>query len=116
MKTEENRRQRDDLTVLRGQLRTAKAQIRHLKDILKGREINPVERLLLREIGEAHIDDAFEVSFVETLELSKTQLEYHLARLLKRGYIEVRFVDPELGDNFAITQKGRRALLQPSLH
>ena len=117
MKTAPNTgKQRDEVAALRGQLRSAKAQIRHLKDILKGRELDPVEYDLLYRIGEAHIDDAFEVSFYESLEVSKTRLEFHLTRLLKRGYIEVRFVDPEFGDNFAITQKGRNALFQPSLH
>jgi hypothetical protein len=58
------------------------------------------------------MDDAFEVTFAENLSLSKGQLEFHLTRLLKRGYIDVRFVDPEFGDNFAITQKGRRAIFE----
>ena len=117
MKTTANTGKHDgETTRLRSQLRTAKAQIKHLRDILKGREIDPVEHRLLQEIGEAHIDDAFEVSFIETLELTRTRLEFYLTRLLHRGYIEVRFVDPELGDNFAITQKGRRALFGPSLH
>ena len=75
-----------------------------------------VQRELLTEIAECHIDDAFEVTFAENLRLSKGRLEFHLTRLLKRGYIEVRFIDPELGDNFAITQKGRRALFQKLLH
>ena len=116
MKTEVNRAKRDETAALRSQLRSAKAQIRRLKDILKGRELDPVEYDLLHEIGEAHIDDAFAVSFAATLDLSKTRLEYHLTRLLKRGYIEVRFIDPELDENYAITQKGRRALFQLSLH
>ena len=85
--------------------------------LLKGRtRLDPVERDLLTEIAECHVDDAFEVTFAESLNLSKGKLEYHLARLLKRGYIDVRFVDPQLGDNFAITQKGRRALFQPNIH
>jgi DNA-binding MarR family transcriptional regulator len=75
-----------------------------------------MERELLREVAECHIDDAFMVTFAENLNLSKGELEYHLTRLLKRGYIDVRFVDPQFGDNFAITQKGRRVLFQPSLH
>ena len=116
MKTAPNIGKRREVAALRGQLRSAKAQIRHLKDIIKGRELDPVEYDLLQEIGEAHIDDSFEVSFAASLDLSKTRLEFHLSRLLKRGYIEVRFVDPEFGDNFAITQKGRSALFRPSLH
>lgn len=116
MKTEVNRHKRDETAALRSQLRSAKAQIRRLRDILKGRELDPVEYELLYEIGEAHIDDAFAVSFYTSLKLTKTRLEFYLTRLLKRGYIEVRFIDPELDENYAITQKGRRALFRPSLH
>jgi hypothetical protein len=118
MKTTPNTDKPDERAVLRGQLRSAKAQIRHLKnEVLKGRtRLYPVERNLLEEIAECHIDDAFEVTFAESLRLSKGQLEFHLTRLLKRGYIEVRFIDPELDENYAITQKGRRALFQKYLH
>ena len=100
--------------MLRGQLRNAKAQIRHLRnEVLKGRtRLDPVERALLQEIADAHIDDAFEVTFAANLGLPKGRLEFHLCRLLKRGYVEVRFVDPELEENYAITQKGRAALFQ----
>jgi DNA-binding MarR family transcriptional regulator len=118
MKIEANRQKRDETAALRSQLRNAKAQIRHLKnEILKGRtRLNPVEIKLLTEIAECHIDDAFAVTFAESLGLTKGQLDFHLTRLIKRGYIDVRFVDPELGDNFAITQKGRRAIFQKYLH
>ena len=118
MKTAENRRRKVDVALLRSQLRTAKAQIRHLKnEVLKGRtRLDPVERDLLTEIAECHVDDAFAVTFAESLNLSRGKLEFHLTRLLKRGYIDVRFVDPQFGDNFAITQKGRRAIFQSSAH
>ena len=119
MKTMANRSRRlRDVRLLKSQLRSAKAQIRHLKnEILKGRtRLDPIERDLLAEIAECHVDDAFAVSFAESLNLSKGKLDYHLARLLKRGYVDVRFVDPQFGDNFAITQKGRRAIFQSSAH
>jgi DNA-binding MarR family transcriptional regulator len=118
VKTEINRSRDDEVAVLRSQLKSAKAQIRHLRnEVLKRRvRLDPIEHELLREIAENHIDDTYVVSFAETLEHSKGRLEYHLTRLLKRGYIEIRFVDPELGENFTITQKGRHALFGPSLH
>ena len=118
MKTDANNDKLGEIAALKAQLKNAKAQIRHLRtEILRGRvRLDPVERRLLTEIAECHVDDAFAVTFAESLNLSKGKLEYHLARLLKRGYIDVRFVDHQFGDNFAITQKGRRAIFQSSAH
>jgi hypothetical protein len=101
---------------IKSQLHSAKQQIKNLRRDLKKLQtpkLDQIEVSLLQCIADCDMDDAFEVTFAEVLKLSKPQLDFHLTRLLKAHCIEILFTDPLLGENFAITQKGREVLFRP---
>jgi hypothetical protein len=61
------------------------------------------------------MDHAFPVDFAKTLKLPPPRLDYHLQRLVSARCLDVLFEDPELGNNFGITQKGREVLVKKHL-
>lgn len=101
--------------ILKYQLRTAKNQIKNLKrDVKRSQiaELDEIEIDLLVNLGEVDINESFEVDFAEKFRMSKASLDFHLTKLIKSGYVSILFVDPALGENFAITQKGREVLFK----
>lgn len=109
---------RKENLILKSQLRTAKSRIKTLKRDLKRSqlpELDQTEVDLLLNIAECDLEESFEVTFAENLRLSKPSLDFHLTRLVKNGCVDILFVDPALGENFAITQKGRETLFKRHL-
>jgi|GEM_PF-5558231 len=104
--------------MLRAELREAKRKIRTLERAT-GRSsairLDHVELDLLTQIAQSDLYEGFAVNFVESMDLSPARLDYHLQRLVDGGYIETLFTDSALGDDFAITQKGRYALVKKHL-
>lgn len=101
--------------ILKSQLRSAKHKIKSLKrDLRRSQtpELDQTEVNLLLNIAECDLEESFEVTFAENLRLSKPSLDFHLTRLVKNGCVDILFVDPMLGENFAITQKGREVLFK----
>jgi hypothetical protein len=103
---------------LRAQLRAARQKIKALVTEVERSEriiLDKTELTLLSIIADSGIEDGFTVDLIEPTGLTPVRLEYHLQRLFDGGYIEVLFIDPTLGDNFAITQQGRYALVNKRL-
>ena len=104
--------------ILKSRLRSAKNKIR---DLRRGAKLSQIPELgeteidLLQTIAQADIDESFEVDFAEKFRLSKAGLDFHLTNLIKSGCVNILFVDPVFGENFAITQKGREVLFQRNL-
>jgi DNA-binding MarR family transcriptional regulator len=105
--------------VLKTELRAAKKKIRKLeKQAARARDISlgKNDLTVLDKIAQFDLDEgAFPVQVSENLNLLKARMDYHLQRLVDGGYIEIVFVDPTLGENFVITQKGRKALVKKHL-
>ena len=104
--------------ILKSQLRCAKKEIKNLRRNLKRSqtpELDKTEIDLLMNIAACNLEESFEVTFAENLRLSKLSLDFHLTRLVKNGCVDILFVDPMLGENFAITQKGRETLFKRHL-
>ena len=109
---------RKENLILKSRLRSAKKEIKDLRrDIKRSQmpELDKVEIDLLMNIAECDLEEAFEVTFAENLRLSKPSLDFHLTRLVKNGCVDILFVDPALGENFSITQKGRETLFKRHL-
>lgn len=109
---------RKENLILKSQLRSAKNKIKTLKRDLKKSQVpefDQTEINLLLNIAECDLEESFEVTFAENLRLSKPSLDFHLTRLVKSGCVDILFVDPTLGENFAITQKGRETLHKRNL-
>ncbi len=100
---------------LKTELRVAKERILLLEQQVARSTLDKTEISLLDKIAQCDIETGFEVNFFEDLHLSKPRLDYHLQRLVNAGCVEVLFVDPELGENFAITQDGREVLVKKHL-
>ena len=103
---------------LRAELKAAKRKIRTLeRQVGRSSRIRPdqVELDLMRRIADCDIDSGFAVDFAADMNLTPARLDYHLQRLVDGGYIEMLFTDSALGDDFAITQKGRQALVKKHL-
>lgn len=103
---------------LRAELRVAKRKIQALeREVGRSHKIrlDQVELDLLRQIAECDINEGFPVNFAESMDLAPARLDFHLQRLVDGGYTEVLFTDSAFGDNFAITQKGRYALVKKHL-
>src|SRR5690349_3882985 len=97
--------------ILKLRLKSAKNKIRDLRRATKiSSELDETEIGLLETLAEADINESFEIDFAEKFRLSKASLDFHLTNLIKSGFVSIRFVDPAFGENFAITQKGRRTL------
>ncbi len=106
------------MAALRAELRVAKKKIRELEKELGRSErirLDKTELVLLDNIARCDIDNAFPVDFAAGLNLAKPRLDYHLQRLVDAAYIKLLFRDSALGDNFAVTQKGRKALVKKHL-
>ena len=101
--------------LLKAELKEAKDTITRLEQYIARTRLDETEIALLRKIADCIIDDSFEVTFAEDSKLSKPRLDYHLERLVNAGCVEVLFVDPELGENFAITEDGRQLLVTKQL-
>jgi len=103
---------------LRAELKAAKRKIRTLER-QTGRSpqirLDQVELDLLQRIADCDIDSGFAVDFAADMELAPAKLDFHLQRLVDAGYAELLFTDSALGDDFAITQKGRRTLVRKRL-
>jgi hypothetical protein len=109
---------RKENLILKSQLRSAKGKIKTLKrDLRRSQvpELDHTEVELLLNIAECDLEESFEVTFAENLRLSKPSLDFHLTRLVQTGCVDILFVDPTLGENFAITQKGRETLFKRHL-
>ena len=103
---------------LQAELKAAKRKIHDLeRKIGRSRAIrlDQVEVDLLRRIGDCDINTGFAVDFAADTDLAPARLDYHLQRLVDGGYIEILFTDSALGDDFAVTQKGRQALVKRHL-
>lgn len=100
---------------LKVELRVANAKIQLLERQIARSSLDKTEIALLDKIAQCDIETGFEVNFAEDLHLSKPRLDYHLQRLVNAGCVEVLFVDPSLGENFAITQDGREVLVKRHL-
>jgi hypothetical protein len=110
---------RAENAALRADLRAAKKTIRELeREAARARNISlgKNDLAVLDKIAQFDLDEgAFPVQVSENLNLLKPRMDYHLQRLVDGGYIEIVFVDPTLGENFVITQKGRKALVKKHL-
>jgi hypothetical protein len=109
---------RKENLILKSQLRSAKNKIKTLKrDLRRSQtpELDQTEINLLLNIAECHLEESFEVTFAENLRMSKPSLDFHLTRLVKSGCVDILFVDPILGENFVVTQKGRETLFKKEL-
>jgi hypothetical protein len=103
---------------LKAELRAAKRKIQALERKLgRSRRIrlDQVELELLGRIAECDLNDGFAVTFAEGMNLAPAKLDYHLQRLVDGGYIDLLFTDSALGDDFAITQRGRERLVKKRL-
>ena len=109
------RRTNDQTAALRAELKAAKRKIRELeRQVGRSRNVrlDQIELDLLRRIANCEIDSGFTVDFAADMDLAPARLDYHLQRLVDGGYIELLFTDSALGDDFAITQKGRGRLVK----
>lgn len=100
---------------LQAELAAAKRKIQDLeREIRRSRAIrlDQVELDLLRRIADCDVNTGFAVDFAADTDLAPARLDYHLQRLVDGGYIGILFTDSALGDDFAITQKGRHALVK----
>jgi hypothetical protein len=104
---------------LKTELRSVKRRIRDLeREAARARDIKlgKLDLVVLDKIAQFDLDEgAFPVQVSEGLDLLKPRMDYHLQRLVDGDYIDIAFVDPTLGENFTITQKGRKALVKKHL-
>ena len=104
---------------LRARLRTAKRKIRDLeREIERSERMSPdqADLAVLQVVAESNIETGFTVDFAEKLDVgAAARLDYHLQKLIDGGYVELLFTDSALGGNFAVTQRGRTALVKKHL-
>lgn len=109
--TEQNAALTAELKAAKRKIRTLERQVGRSPQI----RLDQVELDLLRRIADCDVDSGFAVDFAANLDLAPAKLDFHLQRLVDAGYVELLFTDSALGDDFAITQKGRQALVKRHL-